>query len=69
MLYLSMEYKIGDVFYLKGTKQRFVLVDRVLSANFYLVKYIDKNRAYLSYMQKSVTKEELFENYILTSSQ
>lgn len=60
-----MKYKIGTMFYLKGTKQRFVIADNDLSGNYYLVKYKDRGYAYLSYMQEIFSEEEIDQKFIL----
>lgn len=59
-----MSYKIGDTFYLKGTKQRFIIVDYDLGGHLYLCAFKDRRYAYLSYMQKKVSEDELIEKYI-----
>lgn len=60
-----MKYKIGDTFYLKGTKQRYFIADYDLGGSYYLCALKDKRYAYLPYMQKRVSEALLTANYIL----
>ena len=62
-----MIFKIGNSVYLKGTKQRFKIIDRDLGRNYYLISFMDlrRNNFYKSYFHKKITKDELYEKYQL----
>jgi len=60
-----MKFKRGNDFYRKGTKQRFKIVDYDFAGNYYLCSFRDLKYAYLAYMQKGVTEEELIEKYVI----
>jgi len=57
------KYKIGTIFYLKGTKQRFFIVDYDFGGNYYLVSQKDRQYAYLDYVQSKISERELESKY------
>ncbi len=58
-----MNIKVGQNYYKKGTKQRFCIVDKDYGGGYYLVSFPNLRRAYLEYLQKRVTEQELEEKY------
>ena len=60
-----MMFKIGQNFYLKGTKQRYRIIDTDSGNRYYLISYSNLKRCYLDYLQTRVTEQELKEKYQL----
>ncbi len=60
-----MNIKVGQNYYLKGTKQRFHIIDRDFGGNYYLISFPNLRRAYLDYLQIKITEHEIEEKYQL----
>lgn len=63
----EIEQIIGQNYYLKGTKQRFKIIDRNLGGDWFLISFTDlrKINNYQDYLHRRVTEEELQEKYQL----
>lgn len=62
-----MKDKIGENYYLKGTKQRYRIIDRNLGGDYFLISFPDLRTTgwYKDYLHIRVSEEELIEKYQL----
>jgi hypothetical protein len=59
-----MKYKVGDIFYLKGTKQRFKIVDIDYGNNYYLCPFKYLRYGYSAdYLWETLSEVDLINKY------
>lgn len=60
-------FKLGQNFYLKGTKQRFKIIDQTLGCDYIIISFTNLKsiNRWRDYYHKQVTESDLKEKYIL----